>query len=174
MQLKRGVLFSRRSVLRRVDLLSKQIISDLGNSIHAVFLLKGATVFFTHLMERLHHHGAEVSFHPMSVSSYSGTRSSGKIRVRLDIDRIRGKDILVVEDIVDTGLTIDYVMRHLKKKGAGEIRVCSLFDKPEKRKVKVRIDYAGYAIPDIFIVGFGMDCGERYRDLPYVAEVKNG
>jgi hypoxanthine phosphoribosyltransferase len=155
----------------------KQKVLDLGAQISAdyagrdlvmICVLKGAVFFLADLMRAVEI-PCEVDF--MAVSSYgSATDSSGVVRILKDLDRpIAGRDVLIVEDIVDSGLTLQYLMRNLGARGPASLEVCALLTKPERRKVEMATKYVGFEIPDKFAIGYGLDHGERYRNLPYVA-----
>ena len=139
-----------------------------GREILIVCVLKGAVLFVADLMRQLTV-PCEVDF--MAVSSYgSATRSSGVVRILKDLDgSIEGKHVLIVEDIIDSGLTLQYLMRNLNSRGPASIEVCSLLTKPSRREVEVPIRYTGFELPDRYAVGYGLDLAQRYRNLPYVA-----
>jgi hypoxanthine phosphoribosyltransferase len=139
-----------------------------GREILIVCVLKGAVLFVADLMRQLTV-PVEVDF--MAVSSYgSATRSSGVVRILKDLDgSIEGKHVLIVEDIIDSGLTLQYLMRNLNSRGPASIEVCSLLTKPSRREVEVPIRYTGFELPDRYAVGYGLDLAQRYRNLPYVA-----
>jgi len=153
----------------RVRELAEQISRDYeGRELLLVGVLKGAVFFLSDLMRQLEV-PCEVDF--MAVSSYgSSTESSGVVRILKDLDTpIDGRDVLVVEDIVDSGLTLEYLMRNLTNRGPASLEVCALLTKPARRKTDVRAKYIGFEIPDRFVIGYGLDYAERYRNLPYVA-----
>ena len=135
-------------------------------------VLKGALFFLADLSREI---SVPVEIEYMSVSSYGkSTRSSGVVRILKDLDRnIAGADVLLVEDIVDTGLTLDYLLRILEPRRPRSLKVCSLLEKPARRRVDVPIDYVGFSIPDEFVVGYGLDYDQQYRNLPYIAALKN-
>jgi hypoxanthine phosphoribosyltransferase len=139
-----------------------------GREILIVCVLKGAVLFVADLMRQLTV-PCEVDF--MAVSSYgSATRSSGVVRILKDLDgSIEGKHVLIVEDIIDSGLTLQYLMRNLNSRGPASSEVCSLLTKPSRREVEVPIRYTGFELPDRYAVGYGLDLAQRYRNLPYVA-----
>nr|WP_281171345.1 hypoxanthine phosphoribosyltransferase [Patulibacter minatonensis] len=139
-----------------------------GREILIVCVLKGAVLFVADLMRQLTV-PCEVDF--MAVSSYgSATRSSGVVRILKDLDgSIEGKNVLIVEDIIDSGLTLQYLMRNLRSRGPASVEVCSLLTKPSRREVEVPIRYTGFELPDRYAVGYGLDLDQRYRNLPYVA-----
>lgn len=166
------VLLSEEEVNARIRELGEQISKEYaGKSIHLVCILKGGSFFMCELAKRI---TVPVSIDFMSVSSYGGsTESSGVVKIIKDLDEpLEGRNVLVVEDIVDTGRTISYLMELLKGRGAAEVKLCSLLDKPERRVVDVKADYTGFQIPDEFVVGYGMDYDQRYRNLPYIGVVK--
>lgn len=137
-----------------------------------VGVLKGALFFLADLSREI---SVPIEIECMSVASYGkSTRSSGVVRILKDLDRdISGADVLLVEDIVDTGLTLEYLLRTLETRRPRSLKVCSLLDKPARRVVDVPIDYVGFSIPDEFVVGYGLDYDQRYRNLPYIATSRN-
>lgn len=166
------VLFSREVISAKVEELGKKITEDYkGKDLVVVGVLKGANVFMADLIREINL-PLEMDF--MAVSSYGlSTESSGVVKIIKDLDKgIEGKDVLVVEDIIDTGLTLKYLCNNLMEREASSVKICTLLDKPERRKVDVPIDYKGFEIPDEFIVGYGIDFAEKYRNLPYVATLK--
>ena len=141
-----------------------------GGSLRLICLLKGGVFFLTELAKYIE---VPVTVDFMSVSSYgAGTVSSGVVRIIKDLDDdIVGKDVLVVEDIIDTGNTLSYVLEMLKGRNPASLRLCTLLDKPERRQKDVKIDYEAFTVPDRFIVGFGLDYDQKYRNLPYIGEI---
>src|SRR5947209_2643831 len=135
-------------------------------------VLKGACVFLSDIMRAV---DLSLAVEFMAISSYgSGTRTSGEVRIIKDLDvAIEGRDILVVEDIVDTGLTLSYLLANLRSRGAQSVKLVALLDKFERREKEVPIDYLGFKIPDKFVVGYGLDFAERYRNLPFIAVLKD-
>jgi len=153
----------------RVRELADQISRDYaGRDLLLIGVLKGAVFFLSDLMRHLEI-PVEVDF--MAVASYgSATKSSGVVRILKDLDTvIEGRDVLIVEDIVDSGLTLQYLLRNLASRNPRSLEVCALLIKPERRKVDLRTRYVGFEIPNRFAIGYGLDHGERYRNLPYVA-----
>jgi len=153
----------------RVRELADQISRDYaGRDLLLIGVLKGAVFFLSDLMRQLQI-PVEVDF--MAVASYgSATKSSGVVRILKDLDTvIEGRDVLIVEDIVDSGLTLQYLLRNLASRNPRSLEVCALLIKPERRKVDLRTRYVGFEIPNRFAIGYGLDHGERYRNLPYVA-----
>lgn len=168
----KSVLYSEDFLHSTVTSLGKQISDDYrGRNLLLVSVLKGSVVFMTDLMRSIDI-PCEIDF--MSVSSYgNGVKSSGTVRILKDLDRdIRGYDVLLVEDILDSGKTLNYLMELLYAREPNSIRICTLFDKPERREVDIYADYKGIAVPDEFIVGYGLDYAEKYRNLPYVGILK--
>ncbi len=166
MNRKTEVLLSRTTIAARVNELAAEINRDYaGKSLLLVAVLKGAVVFLSDLMRHLHV-PVEVDF--IAVSSYGhSTVSSGVVRIMKDLDRgIDEKHVLVVEDIIDTGLTLNYLRENLQQRHPASLKVVVLLDKPERRKVVLNPDYCGFIIPDYFVVGYGLDYGEQYRHLP--------
>lgn len=162
------VLFSDKQIRNRVRELGEEISSDYSEKKPiTIAVLKGAAIFHADLIRSLSI-GVVVDF--ISVSSYqSSTTSSGVVKILKDVElNLKGRDVLLVEDIIDTGLTVKQLITELKKQQPASIRVCSLLSKPERRKIEVPIDYLGFEIPDIFVVGFGLDYAEKFRNLPYI------
>ncbi len=167
-----------RVLVSEADLKNK--VFELGSAISRdykeknpllVSVLKGSVVFMADLMREITV-SSEIDF--MSVSSYGkGSKSTGVVRILKDLDNdVTNRHIIVVEDILDSRLTLSYILEMLKTRGAASIRLCTLLDKPERRTVEVTIDYSGFKIPDEFVVGYGLDYGEKYRNLPYIGILK--
>ena len=166
------VLYSEETLAETVKKLGAQISEDYeGRNLLLVSILKGSIVFMSDLMRSITI-PCKIDF--MAVSSYgSGVKSSGTVRILKDLDRdIRGYDVLIVEDILDSGMTLNYLMDLLYARNPNSIRICTLFDKPERRSVDIYADYKGIEVPDEFIVGYGLDYDEIYRNLPYVGVLK--
>ncbi|HVB11191.1 MAG TPA: hypoxanthine phosphoribosyltransferase [Bacillota bacterium] len=164
----RKVLISRRRMAARVAELGEQISADYaGRSIHLVGILKGAVTFMADLAREL---SVSATFDFMAISSYGGsTESSGVVRFLKDLDEsVAGRHVLIVEDIVDSGLTLHYLRESLQARGPASLAVAVALDKAERRQVPVVVEYVGFAIPDEFVVGYGLDYSGRYRNLPYV------
>ncbi|MHB1572103.1 MAG: hypoxanthine phosphoribosyltransferase, partial [Solirubrobacteraceae bacterium] len=156
----------------RVTELAAEVTRDYaGRDLLLIGVLKGAVFFLSDLMRQIEI-PVEVDF--MAVASYgSATRSSGVVRILKDLDApIEGRDVLIVEDIVDSGLTLQYLLRNLEGRNPASLEVCALLIKPERRKVELRTRYVGFEIPNRFAIGYGLDHGEQYRNLPYVAALK--
>lgn len=166
------ILFSEEQIKETVNKLAEQINNDYaGEELIVVGILKGCFVFVSDLVRRLQ---GDVQIHFMQVSSYgSGTESSGTIKIKKDLNvDIQGKHVLIAEDIVDSGNTLYQLLPILKERKPASVKVCSLLSKPSRRQVDYNPDYIGFEIPDKFIVGYGLDCDERFRQLPYIAVVK--
>lgn len=166
------VLFDEDTVDARIRELGRQISSEYqGKPIHMICVLKGGAYFMTELSK---HITVPVTLDFMCVSSYgSSTVSSGNIKIKKDLDEsVEGRDVLVVEDIVDTGRTLSCLLKLLKERGASSVKLCTLLNKPDRRELPVEIDYNGFTIPDAFVVGCGLDYDQKYRNLPYIGVVK--
>jgi len=165
-------LISRRRVSRRIKELSRRLSRDYrGRNVLIIGILKGSFIFMADLIREMEI-PVECGF--IHASSYGrGTESLGKVKIAgLEKIPIRGREILLIEDIIDTGLTLKEITRTLKRKGSGKIKICALLDKPTRRKADIHPDYLGFTVPDRFLVGFGLDWDERYRELPYVGYIK--
>ena len=166
------VLLSEDEIREKVRELGGKITADYKNSnLMLVTVLKGAVVFLADLMRQIDV-PAEIDF--MVVSSYgSGVKSSGVVKIVKDLDvPLAGKDILIVEDILDSGLTLSYIKELLESRGPRSIRIATLLDKPSRRKVDLQADYIGFSAPDEFVIGYGLDYDEKYRNLPYIGILK--
>ena len=166
------ILVPEEDLARRVHELADEVSRDYeGKDLLLIGVLKGAVFFLSDLMRHLTV-PCEVDF--MAVASYgSATKSSGVVRILKDLDAvIEGRDVLIVEDIVDSGLTLQYLLRNLAGRNPRTLEVCALLIKPERQKVELDTRYVGFEIPDRFVVGYGLDHAERYRNLPYVAALK--
>ncbi len=168
------VLADEQTLMALCDRLAKEITEDhrdSGRELVFVVILKGAVFFAADLIRRVPLR-SQTEF--MRVSSYgSGTESSGEIRLHLDLGRdVSGADVILIEDIIDSGRTLSYLVDYLKLKGAGSVRCATMLDKPSRRQVEFTPDYVGCEIPDVFAVGYGLDYGEEYRALPFVGVLK--
>ena len=166
------VYFSAEEISEIVKRLGKQISEDYkGKNLLLVSILKGSVIFMADLMREITI-PCRIDF--MSVSSYgSGTKTSGIVKIQKDLDlNLEGYDVLIVEDILDSGKTLFYVRNMLSTRNPASIRICTLFDKPERREANIFADYAGTRVPDEFIVGYGLDYDEKYRNLPYIGVLK--
>lgn len=162
------ILLSEEEIRVRVVELGKQISVDYaGKEVLVIGILKGAMIFLADLVRNI---TVPTHFDFMAVSSYgSSTKSSGAVRILKDLDRgIEGRHVLIVEDIIDTGLTLNYLVDNLRSRGPASLGICTLLDKPSRREAPVEIDYNGFSIPDEFVVGYGLDYNESYRNLPYI------
>lgn len=167
-----SVLFSEERLAEIVQTVGKRISEDYKDkNLLMVSVLKGSVVFMADLMRAI---TIPCSIDFMSVSSYgSGTKTSGVVKITKDLDiNLEGYDVLVVEDILDSGLTLSYILELLQSRNPKSIRLCTLFDKPERRTADVKPDYVGTVVPDEFIVGYGLDYAEKYRNLPFVGILK--
>lgn len=165
-------LISEEKVDKRIRELGEEISRDYaGKQIHLICVLKGGVFFMCELAKRI---TVPVSMDFMCVGSYGdGTKSSGVVRIAKDLDEaIEGKEVLIVEDIIDSGNTLYYLMDVLQKRKPASLRLCTLLDKPERRVKDVKVDYTGFEIPDEFIVGYGLDYAQKYRNLPYIGIVE--
>lgn len=168
------VLITEDEIETRVTALAEQITHDYRKSEKLLLLglLRGSVVFMTDLMRKVQ---LPLTLDFMSVSSYAGAESTGFVRIDSDHKtNIQGWDVILIDDIIDTGYTIQYVRRLLKDRNPHSLRVCALLDKVSQHKVKIKIDYCGFEIPDYFVVGYGLDIDEKGRNLPYIASVDLG
>lgn len=166
------VLLDEDEVDRRVRELGEMISRDYtGKEIHLICVLKGGVFFTCELAKRI---TVPLSLDFMSVSSYGNdTKSSGVVKIIKDLDEsIENKDVLVVEDIIDSGRTLSYLLENLKRRNPKSLKLCTLLDKPDRRVTEVNVDYTGFEIPDEFVVGYGLDYGQKYRNLPYIGIVE--
>ena len=166
------VLLSEEEVNERIRQIGEQISKDYeGRQVHLICVLKGGSFFMCELAKRI---TVPVSLDFMSVSSYGGgTKSSGVVKIVKDLDEpLDGKDVIVVEDIVDSGRTLSYLLELLGKRNPKSLALCTMLDKPERRVVDVKVDYTGFNIHDEFVVGYGLDYDQRYRNLPYIGVVE--
>ena len=165
-------LVSEKAVDERIVELGKQISKDYeGKQVHLICVLKGGVFFMCELAKRI---SVPVSMDFMSVSSYGDdTKSSGVVKIVKDLDEaIEGKDVLIVEEIIDSGRTLYYLIDILKKRNPKSVHLCTLLDKPERRVKDVKVDYVGFNIPDEFVVGYGLDYAQKYRNLPFIGVVE--
>jgi hypoxanthine phosphoribosyltransferase len=165
-------MLSEEKVTARIREIGAQISSDYaGEKVHLICILKGASFFACELAKRI---TVPVTIDFMSVSSYGGsTKSTGVVKIVKDLDEpIENEHVIVVEDIVDTGRTLSYLMDMLKDRGPKDVKLCALLDKPERRVCSINADYTGFRVPDEFVVGYGLDYDQKYRNLPYIGIVK--
>ena len=166
------VLIPEEEVDKKIRKLGEKISEDYaGKQIHLICVLKGGVFFMCELAKRI---TVPVSMDFMCVGSYvDGTASSGVVRIAKDLDEsIEGKEVLIVEDIIDSGNTLYYLMDVLQRRHPASIRLCTLLDKPDRRVKDVKVDYSGFEIPDEFVVGYGLDYAQKYRNLPYIGVVE--
>lgn len=166
------VLVPEEEVDKKIAELGKQISEDYaGKEVHLICILKGGVFFMCELAKRI---TVPVSMDFMSVSSYGdSTSSSGIVKIVKDLDEsLEGKDVIIVEDIIDSGRTLYHLMEVLQKRNPKSMRLCTLLDKPERRVKDVKVDYVGFNIPDEFVVGYGLDYAQKYRNLPYIGVVE--
>lgn len=167
-----NVLISEARIQKRIDELAKQIMKDYGEEdLVFVGVLKGASIFMIELALKIKNN---VEFEFIQARSYDGTESTGKVEVVQDLSgKIEGKNIIIIEDIIDTGRTLEYLMRYLTFYNPKSIKLCTLLSKPSKRAVELKVDYTGFSIPDEFVIGYGLDYNQKYRNLPYIGVFKN-
>lgn len=166
------VMLTEEEVDAKISEIGKKISEDYaGRQVHLICVLKGGSFFMCELAKRI---TVPVSLDFMSVSSYGGdTKSSGIVKIVKDLDEsIKDKDVLVVEDIVDSGRTLSYLMEMLEQRGPKSLALCTLLDKPDRRVIDVNVDYTCFQIPDEFVVGYGLDYDQKYRNLPYIGVVE--
>ena len=166
------LLLTREEIAARVKEMGAQITKDFqGKELTVICILKGAAVFFVDLIREI---DLPMTMDFMAISSYgSATKSSGVVRILKDLDKpINGRDVLVVEDIVDSGMTLSFLKENLLSRGAASLKIVTLLDKPERRRVPLEVDYFGFTIPDAFVVGYGLDYDEHYRNLPDIGVLR--
>ncbi len=166
------ILISENELQERIREMGNEITADYeGKEILMIGVLRGAVIFMSDLARAIK---VPVAIDFMAVSSYgASTSSSGVVRILKDLDEdVEGKNLLIVEDIIDSGLTLKYLLENLKSRNPASIKLCTLLNKPERRKVSVDIDYNGFMVPDEFVVGYGLDYAEKYRNLPFIGILK--
>jgi hypoxanthine phosphoribosyltransferase len=166
------ILIDEEELSKKIRELGEQITKDYKDKdLMLIGILKGAVIFMSELSKNI---DLPLTMDFMAVSSYGNTtRSTGEVKIIKDLDfSVEGKDILIVEDIVDTGLTLTYLTDNLRKRGANSVKIATLLDKPEGRDMKISVDYLGFIVPDEFVVGYGLDYAEKYRNLPFVGTLK--
>ncbi len=166
------ILISRKKIIKRVKELGKQISTDYAGKTPIILcMLKGAVYFFADLLRALN---IPVTVDFVRISSYKNRTESGDIQLLLDVtEKVENKDVIIVEDIIDSGKTIHYFINHLKEKKPASIKVCTFLDKTERRNYPVTADYVGFNLPSGFVIGYGLDYAENYRELPFLAELLN-
>jgi hypoxanthine phosphoribosyltransferase len=166
------ILFTQEQLASRVAELGVEISKDYaGKTVYLVCILKGAAVFAMELAKRI---TTDVVIDFMATSSYgAGTVSSGNVKITKELDMDpAGRDVLVVEDIIDSGNTLNFLLDYFAEKKANSVKLCTMLDKPDRREVDVNVDYTGFTIPDEFVVGYGLDYDQKYRNLPYIGVVE--
>ena len=166
------VMISEEDVDQRIAEIGQKISEDYaGESVHLICILKGSVFFTCELAKRI---TVPVTLDFMSVSSYGdGPKSSGIVKIAKDLDEsMEGKNVIIIEDIIDSGRTLSYLMDVLQKRQPKSMKLCTLLDKPDRRIVDVKVDYVGFEIPDEFVVGYGLDYAQKYRNLPYIGVVE--
>lgn len=167
-----NVLISEEDVEKRIQELAAQITKDYeGKQVHLICVLKGSIFFTCELAKRI---PLPVTLDFLSVSSYGNqTESSGRVKIVKDLDEnIEGKEVIIIEDIIDSGRTLSYLMDMLKARKPASLKLCTLLDKPDRRVTDVNVDYIGFEIPDKFVVGYGLDFAQKYRNLPYIGVIE--
>ena len=166
-----NVLIDEKKLNDRISEIAKQIENEYKEKeITLICILKGSVFFTVDLARKIN---GDVRLEFIRVSSYEGKNSTGEIKMKLDLkDSIQGKDVIVVEDIIDTGRTLSYLIPYLKMKKPNSVKLCTLLDKPDRREEEVKVDYVGFKIPDKFVVGYGLDADEKYRNLPYIGVIE--
>ncbi len=166
-----NVLINKAKLEKRIEEMAKQIQKDYeGKELVFIGILKGSVIFMSELAKNVK---ANVAIDFMDVSSYEGTESTGKVTINKDIrDSIEGKEVIIVEDIIDTGRTLTYVRDYLKQKNPNSIKIATMLSKPSRRIMELEVEYIGFAIEDKFVVGYGLDYNEKYRNLPYIGYIE--
>ena len=166
-----NILINKSKLEKRIEELGKQIEKDYeGKEIVLVGILKGSVIFMSELAKNIKGN-VEIDF--MEASSYEGTESTGNVKINKDIkNSIEGKDVIIVEDIIDTGRTLTYVSEYLKQKNPNSIKIATMLSKPSRRVIELNVDYIGFSIEDKFVVGYGLDYNEKYRNLPYIGYIE--
>lgn len=168
----KSVLYTKEQLQEGVKKIAEQINRDYeGKEIYAIGILKGAMIFYADLVREIN---VPVAFDFMAASSYGkNTTSSGEVKILKDLDfSIEGKHVIIVEDIVDSGLTLSYLLKNMKSRNPASVKLCALLNKPERREVDVDVDYVGFEVPNEFLVGYGLDYASKYRNLPYIGILK--
>ena len=166
-----SVMYSEKQVSDRICQMAEQISRDYaGKRPHLICILKGSVFFTCELAKRL---TVPVTMDFMSVSSYENGTTGGEVRLVKDLDEsIEGRDVLIIEDIIDSGRTLSYLIKNMQNRKPASLRLCTLLDKPDRRVTDVQVDYTGFEIPDEFVVGYGLDYAQEYRNLPYIGVIR--
>ena len=167
------VLINEARLDGRLEELAKQIEKDYdGKEILFLGVLKGSAVFMVELAKKIKNN---VEFEFIEISSYEGTESTNKIKINKDITgKIEGKDVIIIEDIIDTGRTLSYLVEYLKKQKIKSLKIATLLSKPSRRVIELDVDYIGFKIDDVFVIGYGLDYNQKYRNLPYIGYIEDG
>ena len=165
-------LITEKQIGSKVSELAQEIAKNSrSEQLHVLFVLKGAFIFCADLLRALSHHNLDITVDYIIAKSYVGTESSGDVKFSVDVD-IKGKEVLLLEDIIDTGRTLKRLREELMKMQPKSLRTVCFLDKPSRREVDIKVDYVGFEIEDRFVVGYGLDCDEKYRYLPFIAEIE--
>lgn len=167
-------LITERCIEKRVENIADQIVKDYKGDIYCVVVLQGGMIFFSDLSREMAKNKSkkQIIYTTIKAKSYEGTKSTGNVKIEHDCGDVAGKDVLIVEDIIDTGITMDALIKYLKEvKKAKSVRLCAILNKPSRREKEVKIDYEGFQIPDLFVVGYGLDYNQQYRCLPFVGVI---
>ena len=165
-----SVLISEEKIEKRIEELAKIIMKNYeGKDLVFVGILKGAAMFMIELAKKIKN---DVEFEFIQVESYDGTESTGKIKLKQDLTgKIEGKNVIIIEDIIDTGITLEYLINYIKKLTPLSLEICTLLSKKERREKNLKVDYIGFEIPNEFVVGFGLDYNQKYRNLPFIGKI---
>ena len=165
-----SVLISEEKIEKRIEELAKIIMKNYeGKDLVFVGILKGAAMFMIELAKKIKN---DVEFEFIQVESYDGTESTGKIKLKQDLTgKIEGKNVIIIEDIIDTGITLEYLVNYIKKLTPLSLEICTLLSKKERREKNLKVDYIGFEIPNEFVVGFGLDYNQKYRNLPFIGKI---
>lgn len=165
-----SILINEAKIENRLNELAREIMKDYKNEdIVFIGVLKGAATFMVELAKKIKNN---VEFEFIQLESYEGDKSRGKVKLIQDLTgKIEGKNIMIIEDIIDTGRTLEYLKNYIKDQNPKSVKICTLLSKPSRRIVELEVDYIGFLIPDEFVVGFGMDYNQRYRNLPYIGKI---
>ncbi|HEY8241408.1 MAG TPA: hypoxanthine phosphoribosyltransferase [Kiritimatiellia bacterium] len=170
----RDVLLTAEQIEKRVDAMVVDMADQCRtDDLVMIGILRGSFMFLADLVRALYHHGIHPRIDFMTLESYgAGTESSGRVKISKDINvDVAGSDVVIIDDILDTGRTLSFARKHLMEKGVKSVRTCTLLDKPSRRAVPFEADFKGFVIEDHFVVGYGLDFDSRYRELPYIAKV---
>ena len=164
------VLINEAKIDARLDEIAKEIMKDYKDEdIVFVGVLRGAAMFMIELAKRIKN---SVEFEFIQLESYEGENSTGNVKLKQELtDKIEGKNIIIIEDIIDTGRTLEYLREHIKKFNPKSVKICTLLSKPSRRVFELNVDYIGFSIPDEFVIGYGMDYNQKYRNLPFIGKI---